>query len=199
MTNFAIVLARVLLARGKSAKISEPYLDDAMRLLERLYDFANAGGRKARVMEVLILQALGWQAYGDIERALNVLEVALNILYPGNYIRIFADEGKPMMELLRHAASRGINPKYISRLLAAFGAVEKETSAEVELLIEPLSDRELEVLRYLATGLSNHAIAEKLFVSLATVKWHARKIYSKLNVSNRTQAVHQARELGILN
>jgi LuxR family transcriptional regulator, maltose regulon positive regulatory protein len=129
---------------------------------------------------------------------LNALEVALNLPHQGNYIRIFVDEGEPMMELLRHAASRGINPKYSSRLLAAFGAIKKETSTTVEPLIEPLSDRELEVLRYLATGLSNHAIADKLFVSLATVKWHARKIYSKLNVSNRTQAVHQARELGIL-
>ncbi|PMB09481.1 helix-turn-helix transcriptional regulator [Fischerella thermalis CCMEE 5273] len=193
-----LTLARVLLVRGKSAKISEPYLDNAMRLLSRLYDFAKAGGRKARVMEILILQALGWQAYGDIEQALSILEVALNLPHQGNYVRISVDEGQPMMELLRHAASRGINPKYISRLLAAFGAVNKETSATVELLIEPLSDRELEVLRYLATGLSNHASADKLFVSLATVKWHARKIYSKLNVSNRTQAVHQARELGIL-
>ncbi|OKH47625.1 hypothetical protein NIES2101_23155 [Calothrix sp. HK-06] len=158
----------------------------------------DAGGRKARVMEVLILQALVWQARSNIKQALSALNAAMNIPQQGEYIRIFVDEGQPMMELLRHAASRGINPKYISRLLAVFGIAQEEASIIVEPLIEPLSERELEVLHYLETGLSNQVIAEKLFVSLAAIKWHARNIYSKLNVSNRTQAVHRARELEIL-
>lgn len=193
-----LTLVRVLLARGRAANASKQYLDDAMRLSLRLHDFAKAGGRNARVMEALMLQALVWQAWGDQERALSVLERALHVPHTGDYIRLFVDEGKPMMELLQHAASRGIHQNYVSCLLAAFGSVEGEAYTMVQPLIEPLTNRELEVLRYLATGLSNQAIADKLFVSLAAIKWHARNIYGKLNASNRTQAVHRARELGIL-
>ncbi len=193
-----LTLARVLIARGRVVGTSEPCLDDAIRLLIRLHDFAKAAGRKARVMEVLMLQALVWQVRGDLERGLSLLEQALHIPQQGGYIRLFIDEGQPMVELLRRAASRGIRPNYVSRLLAAFNPVERQVSPEVQPLIEPLSDRELEILHYLATGLSNQAIADKLIVSLATVKWHARNIYGKLDVSNRTQAVTKARELGIL-
>ncbi|MUL37043.1 LuxR C-terminal-related transcriptional regulator [Gloeocapsopsis dulcis] len=191
-----LTLARVLIARGTSANESKSYLDDAMQLLVRLYDFAKAGGRKARVMEVLILQALVFQARGDIAQALHCLEKALYIPRSEDYIRLFVDEGKPMIALLRHAATQGIHPKYVSRLFAAFGRVIIPTPAQA--LIEPLSHRELEVLHYLASGLSNQAIANELIVSLPTVKWHARNIYSKLNASNRTQAVMRAREIGLL-
>lgn len=193
-----LTLVRVLLARGRAANASQPYLDDAMRLSLRLYDFAKAGGRNARVMEALMLQALVWQAWGERERSLDVLERALLIPHTGDYIRLFVDEGKPMMELLQYAASRRMHQNYVSCLLAAFGSVEGKVYTTVQPLIEPLTDRELEVLRYLATGLSNQALADKLFVSLAAIKWHARNIYSKLNVENRTQAVTRARELGIL-
>lgn len=185
-----LTLARVLIACGKSE-----YLDDAMRLLKRLHDFAAAGGRKARVMEVLMLQALVWQTRGEIERALNLLSQALAIPQKGDYIRLFVDEGEPIAQLLRLGISRRIYPQYANRLVEAFG---KEVSAQVGLLIEPLSERELEVLHYIASGLSNQAIADQLFVSLATAKWHARNIYGKLNASNRTMAVAKARELGIL-
>lgn len=193
-----LTLARVIIARGRAAKASEAFLDDAMRLLTRLHEFAASGQRHAHVMEVLILQALIWQAFGDLKRALSLLEQALSIPQTGDYIRLFVDEGKPMAELLSHAASRGIHPQYVSRLLAAFGLVKEEVATMMQPLIEPLSDRELEILRHLATGLSNQTIADQLFVSLAAVKWHARNIYSKLNVSNRTQAVARARELGLL-
>jgi len=196
-----LTLARVLIARGRSANAAESHLDDAMRLLIRLYDFAKSGQRDARVMEVLILQALVWQVHGELDRSLSLLEQALEI-HCRDYIRLFVDEGKPMAELLRQAASRRIHSKYVSHLLAAFVPVEKKVATTVSLrkqpLIEPLSERELEVLRYLAMGLSNQVIAEQLFLSLAAVKWHARNIYGKLNVSNRTQAVTRARELGIL-
>ena len=193
-----LTLARVLIARGREAYACKPHLDDAMRLLIRLHDFALAGARNARVMEVLMLQALVWQARGDLEQALSILVQALYIPRKGDYIRLFVDEGKPIAELLRLGAERGIHPKYVSLLLTAFGTVEAEAFDPLEPLIEPLSNRELEILSYLATGLSNQAIADKLFVSLAAVKWHARNIYGKLNVSNRTQAVHRARELGFL-
>ncbi|MDZ4877942.1 MAG: Transcriptional regulatory protein DegU [Chroococcidiopsis cubana SAG 39.79] len=102
-----------------------------------------------------------------------------------------------MAELLRDAAAERIHPQSVNRLLAAFSHVEG-TDARVQPLIEPLSDRELEVLQHLAQGLSNRAIATQLFVSLAAIKWHARNIYGKLDVANRTQAVAKARELGIL-
>lgn len=192
-----LTLARVLIARG-TVNASQSYLDDALRLLARLHDFAKAGGRKARVMEVLMLQALVWQVRGDWERSLILLEQAFDVPHAGEYIRLFVDEGQPMAELLRHAASQGIYPKYASRLLSAFGQAEGEAAATVQPLIEPLSDRELEILHHLAQGLSNQAIADRLFISLAAVKWHARNIYGKLDASNRTQAVHRARELGIL-
>ena len=192
-----LTLARVLIARGRLAGSTKPYLDDALRLLERLHDFTAAGGRIARVMEVLVLQALVWQARGERKRSLHLLQQALGLTHTGDYIRLFMDEGQPMAELLRDAAAEEMYPQYVSRLLAAFGQVEG-TAAKVQSLIELLSDRELEVLQHLAQGLSNRAIADKLFVSLATIEWHAHGIYGKLDVGNRTQAVAKARELGIL-
>ncbi|MBD2307241.1 LuxR family transcriptional regulator [Chroococcidiopsis sp. FACHB-1243] len=192
-----LTLARVLITRGKLADPTKPYLDDALRLLERLHDFTAAGGRKARVMEVLMLQALVWHNRGDRKRSLHLLQQALDLPHTGDYIRLFVDEGQPMAELLRQAVAEGIHPQSVNRLLAAFSQVEG-TAAKVQPLIEPLSDRELEVLQHLAQGLSNRAIADKLFVTLAAIKWHARNIYGKLDVSNRTQAVAKARELGIL-
>ncbi|WP_256498806.1 response regulator transcription factor [Chroococcidiopsis sp. CCNUC1] len=192
-----LTLARVLIARGRLADVTKPYLDDALRLLERLHDFTAAGGRTARVMEVLMLQALVWYIRGDRKRSLHLLQRSLDLSHTGDYIRLFVDEGQPMAELLRDAAADEMHLQSVNRLLAAFGQVEK-AAAKVQPLIEPLSDRELEVLQHLAQGLSNRAIADQLFVTLAAIKWHARNIYGKLDVSNRTQAVAKARELGIL-
>lgn len=192
-----LTLARVLIAQGRSTTTSA--LDDAMRLLDRLYAFTQMGGRTARVMEVLLLQALAWQARGEIDRALSLLEQALEIPRSGDYVRLFMDEGKPMVELLHHAASQGIQLQFVNHLLSIFGRAEEIAHAmTIQPLIEPLSERELEILHHLEKGLSNQAIADKLYVSLAAVKWHARNIYGKLSVSNRTQAVTKARELGIL-
>jgi LuxR family maltose regulon positive regulatory protein len=193
-----LTLARVLIACGRSADVSAPYLDNALRLLIRLQVFAQSGQRNARVMEVLLLQALVWQARSEMEQALRLLEQGLDIPRTGTYVRLFVDEGQPMAELLRHAATRRIHAQFVSRLLADFSPHERETSNTLQPLIEPLSNRELEILRYLTKGLSNQAIANQLFVSLAAVKWHARNIYGKLNANNRTQAVARARELGLL-
>ena len=192
-----LTLARVLIARGRLADPTKLYLDNALRLLERLHDFTAAAGRTARVMEVLMLQALVWHIRGDRKRSLHLLQQALDLPHTGGYIRLFVDEGEPMAELLHLAVAEEIHPQSVNRLLAAFSHVEG-TDAKVQPLIEPLSDRELEVLQHLAQGLSNRAIADKLFVSLAAIKWHARNIYGKLDVSNRTQAVARARELGLL-
>ncbi|MBE8971117.1 LuxR family transcriptional regulator [Nostocales cyanobacterium LEGE 12452] len=192
-----LTYAKVLLAYGQQ-KSSLSHLQDALRLLTRLHEFAQTGGRTIRVMETLLLQALVLQAQGDKKESLNYLNQALNIPRQGNYIRLFLDEGKPMIELLQHAVSKNIHSPEVNCLLAAFGSVEKNKFTSVPPLIESLTDRELEVLDYLATGMSNQAIADRLFVSLAAVKWHARNIYGKLEVNNRTQAVAKARELGIL-
>jgi LuxR family maltose regulon positive regulatory protein len=198
-----LTYARVLLAQGKH---ETSHLQNALRLLIRIQEFAHAGGRTIRVMEALLLQALVLQAQGDLDRSLNALNQALNIPRQGYYMRLFLDEGKPMAELLQRAASKKIHFDETNRLLKKFNSVqEKSTIANQPLLeplsdalIEPLSERELEVLQYLATGMSNQAIADQLFVSLAAVKWHARNIYGKLEVNNRTQAVARARELGVL-
>ncbi|XGV97577.1 MAG: LuxR C-terminal-related transcriptional regulator [Leptolyngbya sp. BL-A-14] len=193
-----LTYARILLTQEQS--------QEALRLLTRIQEFAHAGGRTIRVMEALLLQALISHIQGDLERSLDALNQALNIPRQGDYTRLFLDEGKPMAELLQLAVSKKIHPDEAKRLLRIFDSVhEKLTIANQPLieplsdaLIEPLSERELEVLQYLATGMSNQAIADQLFVSLAAVKWHARNIYGKLDVNNRTQAVARARELRLL-
>lgn len=200
-----LTYARVLLAQGrlvlrttlKETQLSLSHLHDALQLLTRLDEFAKTGGRTIRAMETLLLQALVLQAQGEREQSLNYLSQALDF-HHGNYIRLFLDEGKPMVELLQSAVSKNIHSREVNYLLAAFGSVEEKKVTLVQPLIEPLSARELEVLHHLATGMSNQAIADQLFVSLATVKWHARNIYGKLEVNNRTQAVAKARELELL-
>jgi LuxR family transcriptional regulator, maltose regulon positive regulatory protein len=127
-------------------------------------------------------------------------------------MRIFVDEGPPMASLLSAAVTQGIMPDYIEKLLAAFpaasaaaptpGKADRPPASPVQLLgqplIEPLSARELEVLRLIAQGLSNEAIGARLFLALSTVKGHNRNIFEKLQVQSRTEAVARARELGLL-
>jgi LuxR family maltose regulon positive regulatory protein len=189
-----LTYARVLFAYGRLHS-SSAHLQAALRLLARLQQFADAGGRTIRVMETLILQALVMQAQGNVERSLNHLNQALRIPRQGNYIRLFLDEGKPMAEFLQTAASQNLHADKINPLLMLFGS---KRTTPIQPLREPLSDRELEVLHYLSTGMTNQAIADQLFVSLAAIKWHARNIYGKLEVKNRTQAVAKARELKLL-
>jgi LuxR family maltose regulon positive regulatory protein len=123
---------------------------------------------------------------------LKPLEEALALAEPEGFVRIFLDEGGPMVDLLRQARQSQIATDYVDNLLA--GGLPVDQSG----LIEPLSERELEVLRLLAEGLTNKAIGEHLYLALNTVKVHTRNIYGKLGVNNRTQAVVRARELGLL-
>lgn len=191
-----VALARVFLAQGD--------LEKATRVLSRLLAAAEAGGHISRLIEVLVLQTLAFKADRHAARAMHALEQAITLAEPGGYIRIFLDEGPPMAHLLYEALSRGIAPDYVRRLLAAFPDTEPEPVASSRTLdanaglIEPLSERELEVLHLIAEGLTNREIARKLYLSLNTVKVHTRNIYGKLGVSNRTQAAAQARELGLL-
>ena len=190
-----ITLARVLLARHAAERAERP-VHEATRLLERLLRAAEEGQRTGSVIEILVLQALAHQARGDIPAALASLQRALTLAEPEGYVRIFADEGPPMASLLRAAAKQGIAPGYVRRLLAAISKTEDSTPAS-QGLIEPLSERELEVLRLLGTDLGGPEIARELVVSLNTVRTHTKNIYAKLGVNNRRAAVRRARELDL--
>jgi LuxR family maltose regulon positive regulatory protein len=151
----------------------------------------------------MVLQAVALQAHGEKDKAVQLLADALALAEPGGFIRIFVDEGRPMARLLSEALSHGIMPDYLGRLLAVFEAEAQESeykshSSPAPPLIEPLSQREMEVLQLIAQGLSNRDICERLFLALDTVKGHNRRIYGKLDVRKRTEAVARARELGLL-
>jgi LuxR family maltose regulon positive regulatory protein len=149
-------------------------------------------------VKILALQALAFQTQGDAEQALSALERALSLAEPEGYVRTFIDEGEPMARLLRLALSRGIAPDYVARLLAALGEEAELAFPTMESLVEPLTERELDVLRLIVAGLSNPEIAEELFIAVSTVKSHVNHIYGKLGVTSRTQAVVKAQELGLL-
>ncbi|MBN1430311.1 MAG: tetratricopeptide repeat protein [Anaerolineae bacterium] len=188
-----IGLARLRLAEGAS--------DETLALLETLFDSLETWGWVTALIEALALQALAFQALGDIDRALAALERAFQIAEPEGYARIFLDEGEPMLTLIRLAAGRGIAPTYARMLLGQpAGAVDDRgrLPASTEL-IEPLSEREMEVLHLVAEGLSNNEISHRLYLALPTIKWHTGNIYGKLGVKSRMQAVARARELGLLN
>ena len=167
-------------------------------------------GRIDLMIHIQMLRALALQAKHDVDEALTALEHALSLAEPGGYVRVFVDEGEPMAKLLYQAAARGVAPEHAGRLLAAFEFETKDGGQRTEpppsssvvrpssSLIEPLSARELEVLRLIAEGLSNSEIAQRLFIAPSTVKVHTRNIYGKLGVKSRTQAVARAMALSIL-
>ena len=210
-----LALARVLIAQGRSDPTSQ-HLPDALRLLDRLYAQATAAGRMGSVLEILILRALAVAAQGDGTAALASLEHALSLAESEGYIRIFVDESAPMAELLHAASARGIAPDYGAKLLAAFDfgfamhpagvpdfGLEGQNQivnpkSKIQNLIEPLTERELEVLRLIAAGRSNAQIAQALVVAVSTVKAHVNHLFSKLAVSSRTQAIARAQELDLL-
>mgnify|MGYP001825967594 CR=1 FL=1 len=145
-----------------------------------------------------------FHAGGDAALALGKLEHALKLAEPEGFVRIFVDEGPPMARLLYEALNRGIAPDYVRRLLVAFPVAEPEpldrpaTRTPESELVEPLSERELEVLQLIADGLTNQEVANRLYLTLNTVKAHTRNIYGKLDAHSRTQAVARAKALGVL-
>jgi LuxR family maltose regulon positive regulatory protein len=189
-----LVLARYLLSRNMP--------DRGLALLERLGAAAKAQGRMGSVIEMRVLQALGFQAAGKADQAMKVLAQTLMQAEPEGYIRTFVDEGRPMAALLHRALSRGVIPDYTARLLAAFPSVDRgirsSPSSVAFSFNEPLSEREIEVLRLLATGASNQEIARNLSIALTTARKHVSNILGKLGVHNRTQAVSRGRDLGLL-
>lgn len=198
-----ITLARLCMAQHRQNQTAQD-MQDAVKLLDRLLSAAEAGNRKGSVIEILALQGLAFAAQGSRSHALSSLERALTLAEPEGYCRLFVNEGPPMARLLYAALAQDIAPAYVRRLLAAFPDSQPESAATRQFedskfeWIEPLSDREIEVLALIADGLMNQEIANRLFLALNTVKAHTRNIYSKLAVNNRVQAVARARELGLL-
>jgi LuxR family maltose regulon positive regulatory protein len=191
-----VTLARVLIAQYKSDG-AERSTHEAVGLLERLLQAAAEGERTGSVIEILALEALAYQTQGDIRAALVALERALTLAEPEGYVRLFVDEGPPMAALLEEAAKQGIASNYAHQLLSAFGKAQDRPTVK-QVLIEPLSERELEVLRLLGTELNGPEIARELMVSLNTLRTHTKNIYNKLGVNNRRAAVRRAEELDLL-
>jgi LuxR family transcriptional regulator, maltose regulon positive regulatory protein len=197
--------ARVLLAQGKPAA--------ALAVLGPIHQQMEAKGWGDEQLKVMVLQAITLHANGEKDQAVHFLNEALSLAEPGGFIRIFVDEGPQMAQLLREAASHGIMPDYINKLLEVLK--EERQSALVcyqasppkngskglsssSNLIEPLSKRELEILQLISKGFSNQEISQRLFLALSTIKGHNRAIFEKLQVQNRTEAVAHARELDLL-
>jgi len=200
-----ITFARILLSKYQSDH-SDSLLHGTMGLLERLLKAAEDGGRMGSVIEILILQALAHQMHEESSVALSSLERALKLAEPEGYVRIFLDEGTVMETLLRKAVANEIMPDYTGRLLSVFEAERKGIGEETPRftppgslsLIEPLSQRELDILRLFKTELSGPEIAQELVIALSTVRTHTKSIYSKLNVNSRRAAVKRAIELGLI-
>jgi LuxR family maltose regulon positive regulatory protein len=199
-----LVLARVLLAQNEPGP--------ALTLLQRLLDAAAGQGRTGSIIEIQALRALALAADGDHASALGALTEALTLARRHGYVRVLADEGAPMRALLaqlstarpgqQHAARR-IDPGYLAALLRACGQTDavpppRRAAAAPPGLAEPLTDRELDVLRLIAAGKSNQRIAHDLVVALDTVKTHVTHILGKLGAANRTEAAARARQLGLI-
>ena len=194
-----VTLARARLEESRLEN-SRSSLDDAVALLDRLLEAAEAGGRTAAVIEILVVQALAQQHRGDVPAALVALDRALAMAEPEGLVRVFADEGAPMADLLRSAAAQHGASDHVRRVLEALGedAVPGARRAPANQgLVEPLSEREHEVLRLLATDLSGPEIARRLVVSLNTVRTHTKNVYAKLGVNSRRAAVRRAEELDL--
>lgn len=178
---------------------------EALPLLTRLLEAAIAMERYGDEIRYLVLIALAQHALGNTQTALDPLSQALTLAEPQGYVRLFVDEGQPMAELLGLAISQNISPGYANKLLAAFPKdvlsaipIDTEQTVDEQRLVEPLSEREIEVLRLMAEGYKYKEIAERLVVSINTVRHHTRNVYGKLEVNNRTQAIGRAHELNIL-
>jgi LuxR family transcriptional regulator, maltose regulon positive regulatory protein len=190
--------ARVHLAQGDTSA--------ALAALEPLRCQVEAKGWADERLKVMVLQSVALRAHGENDEAAQLLGDALALAEPGGFIRIFVDEGMPMAQLLSEATTHGVMPDYIGTLLAAFAAEAQRSednsspppAPPAQSLSEPLSQRELEVLHLIAQGLSNREISGRLFLALDTVKGHNRKIFGKLQVQRRTEAIARARELGLL-
>lgn len=183
--------AQVYLAQGDPSA--------ALALLDGMRQQAAAGGWAGEWLNITALQAVALHMQGERDAALDLLREALTPAEPEGLIRLFVDKGQPMAQLLAEAAMQGIMPAYVDKLLVALDTELQPSASELaQPLVEPLSQRELEVLRLIAQGLSNNEISARLHLALDTVKGHNRRIFEKLGVQRRTEAVARARKLGLL-
>ena len=182
-----LILLRLHLTRGETGA--------ALALSERLLHQLEKTGRLGRLIEVLVLRALAFQGIKDQEQACSVMDRALSLAQSEGYIRAFLDEGEPAAKLLYQVRSQRPGASFAAECLSAMGDSRGQHLPPSELLIEPLTLREIEVLKLIEAGCSNQDIASRLFISMPTVKRHISNIYAKLGASSRTQAVSRAREL----
>jgi LuxR family maltose regulon positive regulatory protein len=199
-----LTLVHVLITRRR--------LDEAVKWLANLLQLAEAQGRTGSVIEILMLQAEALHASGEVNQAMERLSRALSLAEPEGYIRLFVDEGAPIAHLLVQMRRRppGGQPgstHYREHLLALLGRAHDEDASHSAVAVpgsgmyplgEPLSERELEVLRLIVAGDSNREIADRLVIAVSTVKWYVNAIYGKLQVESRTKAIARARELNIV-
>lgn len=209
-----LTLARVAMAEGRSLTIAQhrhnaeknkESIHQVVAFLNQLLAAAEAKKRTGSIIKILLVLALAHEAQGNVVVAISPIERALTLAEPEGYVRIFAECGTPMSRLLKEAANRGITPTYTTQLLTALATwgqpsnhVHSTHLSSSQPLIEPLSQRELEVLRLLNTELSGPEIARELVVALSTVRTHTKRIYSKLDVTNRRAAVKRAAELDLI-
>jgi ATP/maltotriose-dependent transcriptional regulator MalT len=186
----AMLLLRLSLAQGD--------YEAALRLTGHLLSPAKAARRTGRVIEILVLQALALQGKRETAQAMSVLSEALSLAQPGGFVRVFLDEGEPIARLLYQVRSQNAGRGYASELLTALGGMGRADLPADQHLIERLTSREIEVLKLIRTGDTNQDIADRLVISIPTVKRHISNINDKLGAKNRTQAVSLAKELGLL-
>jgi len=201
------VMCRYLIAQLQQTNITKDQSCEQIKtVLGKIEQLTSHTNLKGWLIKVYIQQAILLVLQGLVQPAINRLSQAIVLAEPEGYCRIFINEGKIMATLLQQAYHQGVSPIYIQHLLASFpneqasltGGPTMPLTPSTSLLIEPLSDRELELLQLVATGLSNRDIAKKLYLAVSTVKRHMSNIYGKLGVNSRTQAVAKANELGLI-
>jgi LuxR family maltose regulon positive regulatory protein len=196
-----LVLVRVRIAQARDDPAS-PFLQDVLLLLDRLLKDAEEKARLGSVLQILIVQAMALEAQRGWTSTLSTLERVLVLAEPEGYIRLFVDEGAAMLALLRQAQARSAVPDYITTLLSAFGEQHVQnlpfTSAHPGSLLDPLTEREREVLALLLAGATNREIAHRLVLSVNTVKRHVYNLSGKLGVRSRAQAIIRARDLPLV-
>ena len=191
-----LTLARLLIAQHRAEPDARD-IGNVLVLLDRLLAAAESGGRTAIVIEALMVQAVAHDACGDSPAALAELRHAVTLAQPEGYVRLFTDEGAPMAALLKALRKQPAAPAYLNRLIASTTKLAFRASPNQQL-VEPLSERELDVLRLLGGDLGGPDIARQLCVSLNTVRTHTKNIYAKLGVASRRDAVRQARDLNLI-
>jgi len=194
-----ITLARVYLAQND--------LEKTLETLNNIYSQAESARRMAHIIKICLVKALALQAQGEAAAALEMLKIALSTAAPEGYERIFLEIGEPAQKLLEQAATQNIQPKYVSKLLVAFNGITSKSSELIQPsshaqtrgnLVDPLTERECEVLKLIAAGYTNQQVADVLVITLNTVKKHTTHIYGKLEVKNRTQAIAGARKFKLI-